>query len=450
MRQSPARLALAALAFASAVSARASAVGLERLPIDPVAPIFVASPAGDPRLFIVERAGRIRIYSGGELLDPPFLDIRGRVDDDNEGGLLSVAFPEDFDQTGAFYVYYTAPGSAADEPQSRISRFRVSPPSGNVASSGPADEKILLTLEQPYDNHNGGTVAFGPDRKLYMGFGDGGLRFDDLEAAQDPGTLLGKLIRIDVSFENFDDDYSVPPDNPYVGAGEPLDEIWDLGLRNPFRLSFDREDGGALYIADVGQDDFEEVNVESPPDTKDNRGGRNYGWDVMEGDGCFDEPNDPDEPDCHDPELVLPVHQYDHSGEECSITGGVVYRGPARPDLDGLYLFADWCSARIWSLRWDGAGGVEGDVVDRTDELEPDEGVLDNPVAFGEDGAGEVYVVDQDGDVYRVMPVPEPAGALLLAAGAATLLAAQRTQSRGTRKRSRSSASGEPGSGRKS
>jgi hypothetical protein len=171
----------------------------------------------------------------------------------------------------------------------------------------------------------------------------------------------------------------------------------------------------------------------------------------MEGTECFFDGQDPGEPECNAPELTLPVYEYGHSAGRCSITGGVVYRGSARPDLGGHYLFADYCSAEIWSLVWDGAGGIVGQHVNRTDELAPKGAAsLDNPVAFGEDGAGEVYVVDQDGDIYRVVPVPEPAGALLLAAGAGTLLAAQRTQSRGTRKRSRSSASGEPASGRKS
>jgi glucose/arabinose dehydrogenase len=437
---------LSALVLAAvALSGRAAALGLERLPIEPTAPIFVSAPEGDPRLFVVERGGKIRIFSGGVLLEPPFLDISGRVDAGNEGGLLSIAFPADYGATRAFYVYYTAYTNEPTEPQSRISRFRASAGNPNVAD--PA-EKILLTLEQPDDNHNGGTVAFDLDGMLYMGFGDGGGRFDPLEAAQDPGTLLGKMIRIDVSFSNFDDDYSIPADNPFVGAGEPLDEIWDLGLRNPFRFSFDRETG-ALYIGDVGQDNQEEVDVEPRPDTKDNSGGRNYGWDVMEGSECFDEPNDPDEPECNAPELILPVHEYGHSAGRCSITGGVVYRGAERPDLDGRYLFADYCSAEIWSLLWNGGGGVEGPVVKLSDELEPDDGVLDNPVAFGEDGAGEVYVVDQDGDIFRFVSVPEPAAPLLLAAGAAALFAAQRTQSRGTRKRSVSSASGEPGSGAK-
>jgi glucose/arabinose dehydrogenase len=442
MRKLPLLLVLASLALVD----KASGLGLERLPIDPDAPIFVAAPAGDPRLFVVERGGKIRIFLGGVLLEPPFLDISDRVNASNEGGLLSVAFPQDYADSRAFYVYYTADGVGGNALQSRISRFHVSTAGSDVANSDPADEKILLTLDQFDDNHNGGTVAFGHDGKLYMGFGDGGGRFDPNETAQDPGTLLGKMIRIDVSFASFDDDYGVPADNPYFGAGEPLDEIWDLGLRNPFRISFDREDG-ALYIADVGQDSQEEVNVEPPPDTQENQGGRNYGWDVMEGTECFFDGWDPGEPECNDPELILPVHQYDHSGEECSITGGVVYRGAARPDLEGHYLFADYCSARIWSLLWNGGGGVVGAVVERTGELEPDSGVLDNPVAFGEDGFGEVYVVDQDGDVYRV--APEPAGALLLAAGVAALLAAQGTQARGTRKRAASSASGEPGSGSK-
>ena len=430
---------LGLLALTSGIFISASGLA-DRLPIRPDAPTFVAAPEGDTRLFVVEREGRIRIFEGGELLEPPFLDISQQVDDEDEGGLLSVAFPPDFEETRAFYVYYTSFGDAPNEPQSRISRFRASTGDPDVAN--PA-EKILLTLEQPYDNHNGGTVAFGPDGMLYFGFGDGGLRFDELEAAQDPGTLLGKMIRLDVSFTGFDDDYSIPADNPFAGPGEPLDEIWALGLRNPFRFSFDRE-SGALYIGDVGQDEREEVDVEPPPGTPANTGGRNYGWDVMEGTECFNEPNDPDELDCNHPDLVLPVHEYDHSGEECSITGGVVYRGAGLPALDGHYLFADYCSARVWSLVWDGAGGVSGPVVDRTDEL-IDDGTLDNPIAFGEDGAGEVYVVDQDGDIFRL--APEPGAALLLAVGAAVLLAAQRTQSRGKRKRGTSSASGEPGSG---
>jgi glucose/arabinose dehydrogenase len=441
MRKAPLLLALSSLAAVDG----ASGLGLERLPIRPEAPIFVAAPAGDPRLFIVERGGTIRIFEGGELLDPPFLDISDSVDDGNEGGLLSVAFPPDYAATRAFYVYYTAFGDAPTEPQSRISRFLASEDDPNVADT---DEKILLTLEQPDDNHNGGTVAFDLDGLLYMGFGDGGGQFDPLDVAQDPGTWLGKMLRIDVSFSDFDDGYSVPPDNPYVGPGEPLDEIWDRGFRNPFRFSFDRETG-ALYIGDVGQDNQEEVDVEPRPDSKDNRGGRNYGWDVMEGTECRDEAPDPGEPPCDAPELILPVHEYAHSSGRCSVTGGVVYRGAARPDLDGRYLFADYCSAEIWSLLWNGGGGVEGPVVEHTDDLEPDSGVLDNPVAFGEDGAGEVYVVDQDGDIFRFVSVPEPAAPLLLAAGAAALLAAQRTQSRGTRKRSVSSASGEPGSGSK-
>jgi hypothetical protein len=392
-------------------------------------PLFVAAPDGDPRLFVVLRDGRIRIYRSGSGLDPqPFLDIRSEVDEAGEGGLLGLAFDPNFDQTRAFYVYYTTTGPSQNVPlRSRVSRFLADSNEPDLAD--PA-EHLLLTLDQPFTNHNGGTLAFGDDGYLYVGFGDGGDSNDPLEAGQDPGTLLGKMLRIDVSFSDPNDPYAIPPDNPFVGPDGVRDEIWALGLRNPFRFSFDRQ-GGALYVGDVGQGSVEEVDVE-PPANGPFDGGRNYGWDVMEGSDCFFEAPDPGEPNCNDPGLTLPVHEYGHGVGRCSITGGVVYRG-SDADLQGHYLFADYCTSEIWSLEWDGAGGVSGPVVDRTAQLEPDQGSIDSPVGFGEDGFGEVYLVDKgsgsDGEVFAL--VPEPAGALLLAAGAAVLLGAARTLRRG-------------------
>jgi glucose/arabinose dehydrogenase len=382
-------------------------------------PVLVAAPPGDPRLFVVLRGGEIRIYRAGVGLQAqPFLDIESKVDEQGEGGLLGLAFAPDFATTRAFYVYYTADGPDAGRPlTSRISRFRADAGTPDLADP---TEKVLLSLHQPFDNHNGGTVAFGDDGYLYMGFGDGGDANDPLEAGQDGSTLLGKMIRIDVSFTNFNDDYTIPPDNPFAGSDGIRDEIWALGLRNPFRFSFDRE-GGALYIGDVGQSTREEIDVE-PPAGPGNPGGRNYGWDVMEGDLCFSEPPDPGEPTCDAPSLTLAVHDYDHNDLRCSVTGGVVYRGSAL-ELQGQYLFADYCSWQIWSFQWDGGGGITN-LVERTEQLEPDEGQINDPVGFGEDGAGEVYIVDKGGDIFRI--VPEPGGVLLLAAGAAVRAAAGR------------------------
>ncbi|MDX1385435.1 MAG: PQQ-dependent sugar dehydrogenase [Thermoanaerobaculia bacterium] len=389
-------------------------------------PVFVAAPPDDPRLFIVGRAGRIHIWDGVQILDPPFLDISGRVDDGgSEGGLLGLAFPDDYAQSGSFYVYYTTTGPNGSNPlTSRISRFRVSAGDPDLADSV---EKVLLEQDQPYANHNGGTLAFDLDGLLYFGFGDGGLGGDPLDAAQRGDTWLGKMLRLDVSHSSFFDDYGVPPDNPFVGVPSVLDEIWSLGWRNPFRFSFDPETGD-LYVADVGQSEMEEVSVEPRPDPSGaNPGGLNYGWDVMEGTLCFSNvppPGDPDpdafEPPCNAPELVLPVHAYPHLPSRRSITGGVVSRGGS---LFGQYLFADFVSGEIWSFEWDGTGGTVGPVVDRTDELRPDVGSIDQPVGFGQTSDGSVYLADLDGEVFRL--VPEPGHLALWTVGAGVLALAR-------------------------
>jgi glucose/arabinose dehydrogenase len=396
---------LAALLTVPAASSHA--VPVVRIAAGLSAPIYLAAPEGDDRLFIVERGGTIRIRQGAQLLATPFLDISDRVDDQGEGGLLGLAFAPDYATSRAFYLYYTADGNPLT---SRISRFRANGSDPNLADDDVGQEKILLSVNQPADNHNGGTVAFGVDGMLYMGFGDGGGQNDPQERAQDPGTLLGKMIRIDVDFSNPTDDYTVPNDNPFVGNNAYEPEIWSVGFRNPFRFSFDRLTGD-LYIGDVGQNSLEEIDVEPAS----SNGGRNYGWDVMEGTSCFEAP-DPGEPACNAPSLTLPVHEYDH-GEGLAVTGGNVYRG-STPELQGHYLFADYESDKIWSFEWDGAGGTVGAVVDRTAEFAPDQGTLGSIVAFGEDGAGELYIVDIGGEVFRV---PEPAQLLLALVGAAVL-----------------------------
>jgi glucose/arabinose dehydrogenase len=421
MRATP--LLLAASLFASAQAAPAAAViSVERILVNLDQPVFVTSPPDDPRLFIVGRQGTIRIFDGNDVLDPPFLDITAKVDDGGEGGLLGLAFAPDYATSRAFYVYYTADGSGGNPLESRISRFRAMDGAPNTAD--PA-EKVLLRVDQPFSNHNGGTVAFGPDDYLYFGFGDGGDGGDPLDAAQDGTTLLGKMIRLDVAFTNFDDDYAIPGDNPFAGPDGILDEIWAFGLRNPFRFSFDREEGD-LYIGDVGQGLWEEIDVEAYPSD----GGFNYGWDVREGDHCYTDPDgggDPGEPACNDPDLVAPVHEYAHAGPCNSVTGGVVYRG-SNPELAGHYLFADYCRQQIWSIVWDGAGGTVGPEVDRNSDFAPDVGSIESPVAFGEDAAGEVYIVDASGG--EVFLVPEPGAPLLLAAGGALLAARARRRAR--------------------
>jgi glucose/arabinose dehydrogenase len=333
---------------------------------------------GTGRLFVVEQGGRIRILAGGTVSPDPFLDISSRVACCGEQGLLSAAFPPGFASKGYFYVNYTRVADGATV----VARYRLFP--GNDNAADPASEEIVLTVPQPFANHNGGQLAFGPDGHLYIGMGDGGGGGDPLGAGQNPGTLLGKLLRIDT--ESGTVPYGVPADNPFVGAAGFLPEIWASGLRNPWRFSFDRQTGD-LYVGDVGQGTLEEVDFQPAG----SGGGENYGWNVMEGANCFAGGG------CDPAGFSLPVAQYDHS-LGCSVTGGVVYRGAAFPALRGIYLFGDYCSGRIWGLRMQGPGW-ENAVL-----FAPSAAPL-NVSSFGEDEAGEVYVADYAGGVLlRIVP----------------------------------------------
>ena len=333
---------------------------------------------GTGRLFVVEQGGRIRILAGGTVSLDPFLDISSRVACCGERGLLSAAFPPGFASKGYFYVNYTRIADGATV----VARYRVFP--GNDNAADPASEEIVLTVPQPFANHNGGQLAFGPDGYLYIGMGDGGGGGDPLGAGQNPGTLLGKLLRIDT--ESGTVPYGVPADNPFVGAAGFRPEIWASGLRNPWRFSFDRQTGD-LYIGDVGQGTLEEVDFQPAG----SGGGENYGWNVMEGANCFSGGG------CDPAGLSLPVAQYDHS-QGCSVTGGVVYRGAAFPALRGIYLFGDYCSGRIWGLRMQGPGWENAAL------FAPSAPPL-NVSSFGEDEAGEVYVADYAGGVLlRIVP----------------------------------------------
>jgi len=326
---------------------------------------------GSGRLFVVEQSGRIKILKDNTVLDTLFLDISERVGSGGERGLLSVAFPPDYRSKGYFYVDYTNNSGSTT-----VSRFYLG---ANENLADAQSEEIVLTVEQPFANHNGGQIAFGPDGFLYIGTGDGGGAGDPVGSGQNVGTLLGKMLRIDV--ESGVKPYAVPDTNPFLTTAGFLPEIWALGLRNPWRFSFD-QDTGDLYIADVGQDLFEEINVQRAG----SQGGENYGWNTMEGLHCFNSVA------CDQTGLTTPVFEYSHSLGDVSITGGVVYRGKEFPRMQSVYFFGDFASGRVAGLRW------VNNQWDASVLADTNFGIS----SFGEDGAGRLYLVDIVGSVYRI------------------------------------------------
>ena len=381
---------------AAAPGAHAVDIALNQFATGLTLPVTIAN-AGDSRLFVVEKGGTIRIVqSNGTVLGTAFLDISALVSASasnqfSEQGLLGLAFHPNYASNGFFYVNYT--DLAGD---TQVVRYHVS---GNPDVADPLSNTPVLSQSQPFANHNGGGLIFGPDGFLYISLGDGGSGCDPGDRAQDPTTKLGKLLRIDVDSGS---PYAIPPSNPFAGSMTAAEEIWDLGLRNPWRFSFDRSTGD-LFIADVGQNRLEEVDFEPAGGS----GGVNYGWD------CF-EANDPSSlppsscttmATCAPSSLfTFPVHQYDHSGSRCSITGGFIYRGVQSPTLNGHYFFADFCSSDIYSLTTPDGGTTWnlnsfGQVVAGL-----------SPTTFGEDSAGEVYVTGFNGNLYRIAEVVPPSG----------------------------------------
>ena len=330
--------------------------------------------AGDPRtLYVTEQPGRVRVIRDGVLLPEPFLDLTDRVGArGNEQGLLGIAFAPDFAQSRKVFVNYT--DRAGD---TVIAGFLARE---DALSADPASAWTVLQIDQPCANHNGGQLRFGPDGMLYIGTGDGGSAGDPLNAGQDVRTLLGKLLRIDVSQSSARAPYRIPADNPDFGPGSRR-ELWAIGLRNPWRFSFDRLTGD-LFIADVGQNRFEEINFQPAG----SRGGENYGWRLREGFAPFREDRPPEG-------LTDPIWQYGRE-DGCSVTGGYVYRGNAIPALYGAYLYGDFCSGRIWTLRRTADGQWQNTLLFDT-EL--------NIASFGEDALGELYVLDLNGAVYRLV-----------------------------------------------
>ena len=362
-----------------------------------VAPVLVKPAPGDPsRLYVVEQGGTIQVVKDGVLSPTPFLDISSRVIKDGELGLLGLAFHPDFANNGRFFVHHSWSDPAAEPGIAQYSDTIVAEYTAidrDVADS--TAWKLVLTQHQPQVNHNGGSLELGPDGMLYLGLGDGGGSGDEhgvVGHGQDPQTWLGKILRIDVTGPKDPGlAYAIPAGNmpaPFYP------EIWDYGVRNPYRFSFDACTGD-LYIGDVGEGSEEEIDIEPP-----GMGNRNYGWRLMEGNLCF-----LPQTDCDPGGLTPPVYTYSHSGPiqagNASITGGYVYRGSAIPALRGAYFFADFMRGRIFTLRWDGSSVTE--VVERTDELSK---MQFNISSFGQDAAGEVYVVDYGGSLYRIDAAP--------------------------------------------
>lgn len=344
-------------------------------------PLYVTHAGdGSGRLFVVEQGGMIWVLQDGQQLDTPFLDVSDRVSPEalgsgySERGLLGLAFHPNYAENGVFFINYTDRNGT-----SVTSRFSVSADDPNVADA--ASEEQLLMVEQPFANHNGGHLAFGPDGYLYLALGDGGSGGDPQNNAQNLSTLLGTILRLDV---NSDEGYAIPDDNPFVAQDDARPEIWAWGLRNPWRFSFDRETGD-LYIADVGQNEWEEVNFQPASSP----GGENYGWNPYEGSQIYSGLQPASEP-------VMPFAEYSHSGTGgCSITGGYVYRGEAVPSLASTYLYGDWCTGTIWSATQGEGGAWSAQVA-----LESGRSIS----SFGEDEAGELYVVDYEGEILRFAP----------------------------------------------
>ncbi len=341
---------------------------------------LLATHAGDGsgRLFVVEQKGLIHILRDGERLETPFLDLSGTVTQFSgysEQGLLGLAFHPDYAENGRFFVNYTDSAGTTI-----VAEYAVSADDPDRAD--PASRRVLLTIAQPYPNHNGGMLAFGPDGYLYISVGDGGSAGDPQGNAQNPWTLLGSILRIDVDTPpQGQAAYSIPVDNPYSDNGLGLPELWAIGLRNVWRFSFDRATGD-LYLADVGQNLWEEIDFQPAGYS----GGANYGWNRYEGSHPYSGGEAPRG-------MVLPIAEYAHSDGGCSVTGGYVYRGEALPDLAGAYFFGDWCTGNIWATYRDEAQTWQ------TNLFLPMSGRMIS--SFGEDEAGELVVVDYNGSLWR-------------------------------------------------
>jgi glucose/arabinose dehydrogenase len=345
-------------------------------------PLYVTHAGdGSGRLFVVEQGGKIWTLTNGVISSEVFLDVSNLISPSalgggyTEQGLLGLAFHPDFSRNGVFFINYTDQSGG-----SVIARYAVAPDNPDVADPGSAEQ--ILSLAQPYRNHNGGHMAFGPDGYLYVSFGDGGSGGDPQGYGQNLTTLLGKILRLDVDVEP-GQGYAIPEDNPFANSDAARPEIWAWGLRNVWRFSFDRETGD-MFLGDVGQNAWEEINFQ--PATS--AGGENYGWNAYEATRAFSGADPASD-------VVMPILEYNHSSGHCSVTGGYVYRGNLLPDLQGAYFYGDYCSGTIWTARSDGAGNWQSEV-----SMESRRPIS----SFGEDEAGELYLVDYNGAILRFEP----------------------------------------------
>lgn len=377
-------------------------LGLQQVASGFSEPLFLTAPAGDSRLFVVEKGGTIRVLVNGVTQAAPFLNLGSTINPAGEGGLLGLAFDPAYATNGRFYVDYIDAATS----NTVVARYTVSS-DANIAN--PASAQTILSVAQPagLSNHKAGWIGFRPGEtsNLYVATGDGGSGDDPENRAQNLLDNLGKILRVDVSGSGAG--YTIPAGNPFAGATPGNDEIWDYGLRNPFRNSFDRQTGD-LYLADVGQSTREEINFEAALSA----GGNNYGWRALEGKG-----DNPGVADPAPPGAVGPIFDYAHGGPDLitgsSITGGYVYRGSAIPELDGTYFFGDFISGTIASLQYE--GGVLTDLTNRTLESNAAALIGTNSLSsFGEDGLGELYLVDYGGQIYKLVPEPSAAALLLL------------------------------------
>jgi glucose/arabinose dehydrogenase len=374
-------------------------LGLQRIIVSLSFPVFVTAPPGDSRLFVVEKGGIIKVFdvTSQPIIPIVFLNLPAvpvppgqEIATNGEQGLLGLAFHPNFSQNGFFYINVVTQAGFTE-----IRRYQVSMGNSNLAD--PSTGTLIIRIDQRlpngdlFTNHKAGWLGFGPDSLLYVALGDGGSGGDPQNVAQNVNILLGKMLRLNVDLDEFPADparnYAIPAGNPFVNIAG-ADEIWALGLRNPWRASFDRGTGD-FYIADVGQGAREEVNASTSATGGGN--GANYGWKIMEGTTCFSPP-------CNVPDLTPPVLEYDHSNGACSITGGYVYRGTAVPALQGTYFYADYCLGFVRSFKL-----VNGMVTEHTDwsTLDPPG---ENITSFGEDAAGEHYIATQQGGLYRIVP----------------------------------------------
>ena len=361
-------------------------------------PVGLVSPRdGSNRLFVVERSGLIHIIENGVRLPTPFLDITGQVSLCGECGLLGLAFPPDFAENGYFFVNYTSKNDlVGPDTGDEVKKDEDSPEIGDTviaryhlgSNANEADESSatqILVINQPDTNHNGGQIVFGPDDLLYIGMGDGGGGGDTFQNGQDPQSLHGKILRIEIGATGT---YTIPDNNPFINDPVYREEIWATGLRNPWRFGFDPLTGD-LYIADVGQSAFEEINVVAAEDVA--AGGKNFGWPIMEGNACY---RPGDGINCNRTGLTTPVATYSHS-EGCSVTGGYVYASRL-PNQPRIYLYADYCQGKVWGLQPEGNGWASEQI-----------GQFPFMVtSFGDDEAGNVYVVSDAGDIYQIVDPP--------------------------------------------